>query len=48
MHAYILTTIDTFTRVVLHRYTAYSIKKRRWEKSMGEMLLSIICNPIIV
>lgn len=35
MHAYILTTIDTFTRVVLHRYTAYSIKKedvkRAWE-----------------
>jgi transposase InsO family protein len=35
MHAYILTTIDTFTRVILHRYTAYSIKKedvkRAWE-----------------
>ena len=35
MHAYILTTIDTFTRVVLNRYTAYSIKKenvkRAWE-----------------
>lgn len=35
MHAYILTTIDTFTRVVLHRFTAYSIKKedvkRAWE-----------------
>jgi len=35
IHAYILTTIDTFTRVVLHRHTAYSIKKedvkRAWE-----------------
>jgi transposase InsO family protein len=35
MHVYILTTIDTFTRVVLHRYTALSIKKedvkRAWE-----------------
>ena len=35
IHAYILTTIDTFTRVVLHRFTAYSIKKedvkRAWE-----------------
>jgi transposase InsO family protein len=35
MYAYILTTIDTFTRVVLNRYTAYSIKKedvkRAWE-----------------
>jgi transposase InsO family protein len=35
MHAYILTTIDTFTRILLHRYTAYSIKKedvkRAWE-----------------
>lgn len=34
-HAYILTTIDTFTRIALHRYTAYSIKKedvkRAWE-----------------
>lgn len=27
MHAYILTTIETFTRVVLHRFTGYSIKK---------------------
>lgn len=36
IHAYILTTIDTFTRVVLDRYTAYSIKKedvkRAWER----------------
>lgn len=35
LHAYILTTIDTFTRVVLDRFTAYSIKKedvkRAWE-----------------
>lgn len=35
MFAYILTTIDTFTRVVLHRTTAMSIKKedvkRAWE-----------------
>jgi putative transposase len=34
-HAHILTTIDTFTRIVLNRFTAYSIKKedvkRAWE-----------------
>jgi len=42
MHAYILTTIDTFTRVVLHRYTAYSIKKqdvkRAWESIITDHL----------
>jgi transposase InsO family protein len=36
IHAYILTTIDTFTRVVLDRFTDYSIKKedvkRAWER----------------
>lgn len=36
MHAYILTSIDTFTRVVLDRFTDYSIKKedikRAWER----------------
>ena len=36
MFAYILTTIDTFTRVVLDRFTDYSIKKedvkRAWER----------------
>ena len=35
MHCYVLTTIDTFTRVVLHWMVAYSIKKqdvkRAWE-----------------
>jgi transposase InsO family protein len=28
MHCYVLTTIDTFTRVVLHCMVAYSIKKK--------------------
>lgn len=35
MHCYVLTTIDTFTRIVLHWMVAYSIKKqdvkRAWE-----------------
>lgn len=35
MHCYVLTTIDTFTRIVLHWTVAYSIKKqdvkRAWE-----------------
>jgi len=35
MHGYILTTIDTFTRVILHWMVAYSIKKedvkRAWK-----------------
>ncbi|MEC5166712.1 transposase InsO family protein [Flavobacterium sp. PL11] len=35
MHYYVLTTIDTFTRVILHKMVAYSIKKedvnRAWE-----------------
>jgi transposase InsO family protein len=36
IRAYILTTIDTFTRVILARFTDYSIKKedvkRAWER----------------
>jgi transposase InsO family protein len=35
IRAYILTTIDTFTRVILARFTDYSIKRRRkraWER----------------
>ena len=40
MHAYILTTIDTFTRVVLHRFTAYSIKKEDVKKAWKEIIIS--------
>lgn len=40
MHAYILTTIDTFTRVVLHRYTAYSIKKQDVRKAWESIIIN--------
>jgi len=40
MHAYILTTIDTFTRVVLHRYTAYSIKKEDVKKAWEYIIIN--------
>ena len=47
MHAYILTTIDTFTRVVLHRFTAYSIRKedvkRAWENIIENHLQANDC-----
>ena len=42
MFSYILTTIDTFTRVVLDRFTDYSIKKqdvkRAWERIIANHL----------
>ena len=40
MHAYILTTIDTFTRIVLHRFTAYSIKKQDVKKAWEEIIIN--------
>lgn len=40
MHAYILTTIDTFTRVVLHRYTAYSIKKQDVKRAWQDIIIN--------
>ena len=39
-HAYILTTIDTFTRVVLHRYTAYYIKKEDVKKVWEHIIIN--------
>ncbi len=40
MHAYILTTIDTFTRVILHRYAAYSIKKEDVKKAWENIIIN--------
>ena len=40
MHAYILTTIDTFTRVVLHRFTALSIKKEDVKKAWQYIIIN--------
>jgi putative transposase len=40
LHAYILTTIDTFTRVVLQRFTAYSIKKEDVRRAWKSIIIN--------
>lgn len=38
-HAYVLSVIDTFTRVILHGYVAYSIKKEDVKKVWGHIIV---------
>lgn len=40
MHCYVLTTIDTFTRVVLHWVVAYSIKKHDVKKAWEHIIIN--------
>ena len=40
MHCYILTTIDTFTRIVLHWMVAYSIKKQDVKKAWEHIIIN--------
>ena len=40
MHCYVLTTIDTFTRVVLHWKVAYSIKKQDVKQAWEHIIIN--------
>lgn len=40
MHCYVLTTIDTFTRIVLHWMVAYSIKKQDVKKAWEYIIIN--------
>ena len=40
MHCYVLTTIDTFTRVVLHWMVAYSIKKQDVKQAWQHIIIN--------
>jgi transposase InsO family protein len=40
MHCYVLTTIDTFTRVVLHWMVAYSIKKQDVKQAWKHIIIN--------
>jgi len=39
-HAYVLSVIDTFTRVLLHGYVGYSIKKEDVKKVWGHVIVN--------
>jgi len=42
MHCYVLTTIDTFTRVVLHWMVAYSIKKEDVKQAWEHLIINYL------